>query len=78
MKRMYKKEDLDLLHNASLTELVEMAYKRKLELHPEKITSFVVDRIINYTYVCCFDCSFCAFYRHHKEDDAYIFSFEEI
>ncbi len=78
MKRLDKKEALDLLHHASLTELGEMAYKRKLELHPEKITTFVVDRNINYTNVCCIDCSFCAFYRHHKEDDAYILSFEEI
>lgn len=78
MKRLDKKGALDLLHHASLTELGEMAYKRKLELHPEKITTFVVDRNINYTNVCCIDCSFCAFYRHHKEDDAYILSFEEI
>ncbi|MBK1971449.1 dehypoxanthine futalosine cyclase [Campylobacter sp. TTU-622] len=77
-KRLEKKEALDLLENASLIELGEMAYKKKLELHPEKITTFVVDRNINYTNVCCIDCSFCAFYRHHKEDDAYILSYEEI
>ncbi|QWU79851.1 dehypoxanthine futalosine cyclase [Campylobacter novaezeelandiae] len=77
-KRLDKKEALNLLENASLIELGEMAYKKKLELHPDKITTFVVDRNINYTNVCCIDCSFCAFYRHHKEDDAYILSFEEI
>lgn len=78
MKRLDKEEALYLLRNANLVELGEMAYQRKLELHPEKITTFVVDRNINYTNVCCIDCSFCAFYRHHKEDDAYILSFEEI
>lgn len=77
-KRLDKKEALNLLENASLIELGEMAYKKKIELHPDKITTFVVDRNINYTNVCCIDCSFCAFYRHHKEDDAYILSFEEI
>lgn len=77
-KRLDKKEALNLLENASLIELGEVAYKKKLELHPDKITTFVVDRNINYTNVCCIDCSFCAFYRHHKEDDAYILSFEEI
>ncbi|ARJ55907.1 dehypoxanthine futalosine cyclase [Campylobacter cuniculorum] len=78
MKRLDKKEALNLLKNSSLVELGERAYAKKLELHPEKITSFIVDRNINYTNVCCIDCSFCAFYRHHKEDDAYILSFEEI
>ena len=76
MKRLDKEEALYLLRNANLAELGEMAYQRKLELHPEKITTFVVDRNINYTNVCCIDCSFCAFYRHHKEDDAYILSFD--
>ncbi|MCX2682869.1 dehypoxanthine futalosine cyclase [Campylobacter sp. MIT 21-1685] len=78
MKRLQKKEALSLFKNATLAELGELAYQKKLELHPERITTFVVDRNINYTNVCCIDCSFCAFYRHHKEKDAYILSFEEI
>ncbi|CAG9470681.1 dehypoxanthine futalosine cyclase [Campylobacter upsaliensis] len=78
MKRIDKKEALDLLQNATLAELGALAYERKLELHPEKITTFVVDRNINYTNVCCIDCDFCAFYRHAKEKDAYILSYEEI
>ncbi|WP_458699557.1 dehypoxanthine futalosine cyclase [Sulfurospirillum sp. 1307] len=78
MSRLTNKEALDLIQNADLHELGEMAYKKKLELHPDKITSFVVDRNINYTNVCWVDCKFCAFYRHAKEDDAYILSFEEI
>lgn len=78
MSRLDKKEALHLLQNADLYELGELAYKKKQELHPEKITTFVVDRNINYTNVCCIDCDFCAFYRHAKDDDAYILSFEEI
>ena len=69
---------LDLLQNADLYELGQMAYEKKLKLHPDKITTFVVDRNINYTNVCCIDCDFCAFYRHAKEEDAYILSYEEI
>jgi cyclic dehypoxanthinyl futalosine synthase len=78
MSRLTNNEAVDLIKNASLHELGEMAYKKKLELHPKKITTFVVDRNINYTNVCWVDCKFCAFYRHAKEEDAYILSFEEI
>ena len=78
MKRMSNEEALRLIREADLNTLGEMAFKRKMELHPENITTFVVDRNINYTNVCWVDCKFCAFYRHHKEDEAYVLSFEEI
>ncbi|PLY11402.1 MAG: dehypoxanthine futalosine cyclase [Arcobacter sp.] len=78
INRLTKKEALDLIENAYLVELGEMATKRKAELHPEKITSFVVDRNINYTNVCCVDCKFCAFYRHGRDGDSYVLSYEEI
>ncbi len=76
--RMTKLEAIELIKNGDLLELGKMAYAKKLELHPKKVTTFVVDRNINYTNVCWVDCKFCAFYRHGREDDAYILSFEEI
>lgn len=78
MSRMSDAQALDLIKNADLNELGRMATKRKRELHPKKITSFIVDRNINYTNICWVDCKFCAFYRHIKADDAYVLSFEEI
>ncbi|MCH3700560.1 dehypoxanthine futalosine cyclase [Campylobacter lari] len=78
MNRLSKKEALNLLQNAPLYELGAMAYEKKLELHPEKITTFVVDRNINYTNICCIDCDFCAFCRKEKDDDSYILKYEEI
>ena len=78
MSRLTNEEAVELIKNADLHELGAMAYEKKLELHPKKITTFVVDRNINYTNVCWVDCKFCAFYRHAKEEDAYILSFEEI
>jgi cyclic dehypoxanthinyl futalosine synthase len=76
--RMTVDEAVDLIQNADLKELGRMAYARKRELHPKGITTFVVDRNINYTNICWVDCDFCAFYRHEKDEDAYILSFEEI
>jgi cyclic dehypoxanthinyl futalosine synthase len=78
MNRLTEKEALELIKYADLKDLGEMALKRKRELHPKKITTFVVDRNINYTNVCWVDCNFCAFYRHGKDSDAYVLSFEEI
>lgn len=77
-KRLTKEEALDLIQNMPLLELGELAFQKKLQLHPKKTTTFVVDRNINYTNVCFVDCKFCAFYRHGRDDDAYILSYEEI
>ena len=77
-RRITNEEALDLILNAPLLELGELASKRKLELHPDKTTSFIVDRNINYTNVCWVDCKFCAFYRHGRDDEAYVLKFDEI
>ena len=77
-KRLRKEDALDLIRNSSLLELSTLASKKKLEIHPEKITTFIVDRNINYTNVCWVDCKFCAFYRHKKDDDSYVLKFDEI
>jgi len=77
-RRITNEEALDLIKNASLLELGELASLKKEQLHPEKITSFIVDRNINYTNVCWVDCKFCAFYRHGRDDDSYVLKFDEI
>ena len=78
MSRLTKEEALDLIRNADLKELGRMATQRKKELHPKGITTFVIDRNINYTNICWVDCKFCAFYRHEKDADAYVLTFDEI
>src|SRR5574344_454312 len=77
-KRLTNQEALYLIKNAPLLELAKLASEKKLELHPEKLTTFIVDRNINYTNVCWVDCKFCAFYRHKKDDDSYVLKFDEI
>ena len=77
-KRLTNKEALDLIQNASLLELGNLASKKKDELHPDQTTSFIVDRNINYTNVCWVDCKFCAFYRHGRDEDSYVLKFDEI
>ena len=76
--RLSKEEALELIRNGDLTQLGKMATARKKELHPQGITTFVVDRNINYTNVCWVDCKFCAFYRSPKDSEGYVLTFEEI
>lgn len=76
--RLGVNETVDLIENAPFCELGAMAFAKKRELHPDKITTFIVDRNINYTNICFVDCKFCAFCRHVNDDEAYILSFEEI
>jgi cyclic dehypoxanthinyl futalosine synthase len=71
-------EAVELIKKADLKLLGKMARERKKELHPKGVTTFVVDRNINYTNICWVDCKFCAFYTHEKREDAYILTFDEI
>lgn len=76
--RLSKQEALKLIQSEDLLTLGQKAYEKKRYLHPKKITTFVVDRNINYTNICWVNCDFCAFYRHQKDSDAYILSYEQI
>ncbi len=76
--RLNDEKALKLLKEANLKDLGRMAFEKKRELHPKNIVTFIVDRNINYTNACWVDCKFCAFYRHPKDKEAYILSFEEI
>ena len=76
--RLSVKDAINLIKNEDLITLGKMALEKKRELHPKKITTFIVDRNINYTNICWCDCKFCAFYRKKGDKDAYILSFEEI
>lgn len=77
-KRMTIDEAVELIDKADLKTLGKMALARKKEMHPKGVTTFVVDRNINYTNICWVDCKFCAFYTHERKEDAYILSFDEI
>ncbi|MHC1571600.1 MAG: cyclic dehypoxanthinyl futalosine synthase [Methanosarcinales archaeon] len=42
------------------------------------LVTFVVDRNINYTNICKARCRFCAFYRDHNSEEAYVLTREEL
>lgn len=78
MQRVSENEILSLIKNAPLLALGKRAFEIKNALHSDKITTFVIDRNINYTNICWVDCKFCAFKRRVNEEGGYILSFEEI
>jgi cyclic dehypoxanthinyl futalosine synthase len=71
-------EILHLLEEAELTAVGRAAHDLRLRrCDPSRVT-YVVDRNINYSNVCYVDCTFCAFYRHKKDEEAYVLSDEEM
>lgn len=77
-KNITRAEAIDLLKNAELLTLGKAADNIRRTLHPEKRVTFVVDRNVNYTNICSSKCKFCAFYRDHDAEDAYVLSKMEI
>ena len=77
-ERLSVDDALHLYEEADLITLGALADFRKRQIHPGDIATFVIDRNINYTNVCIYDCSFCAFYRKLGEKDSYVLSKEEI
>lgn len=78
MSRVSESEILKEIRESELKSLGKRAYEIKNTLHRDKITTFIIDRNINYTNICWVDCKFCAFKRRISEEGGYILSFEEI
>jgi cyclic dehypoxanthinyl futalosine synthase len=78
VKRIDKKEALQMLKEASLYELGKMADHVRQRLHPGGIVAFVIDRNINYTNICINRCKFCAFWRGENHPEAYVISYDEL
>ncbi|MGE4295222.1 MAG: dehypoxanthine futalosine cyclase [Campylobacterales bacterium] len=77
-KRMSREEALTLLKTANLKTLGRAALERKRELHPGRVTTFVIDRNINYTNICHVGCKFCAFHVTLNEAGGYVLPYETI
>lgn len=76
--RIDKTEALDLFFNGDFLTLADLANRKRMELHPERDVTFVIDRNINYTNICVSECLFCAFFYQADQDGGYIISKEEL
>ena len=77
-KRISWDEGVFLLEKADLLSLGLLADEVRRMKHPEGIVTFVIDRNINYTNICCCGCRFCAFYRPLGHPEGYLLTNEEI
>ena len=77
-ERVTADEGLFLLKEADLLDLAPLAQTVRFRHNPQTVVTFVVDTNLNYTNVCDAYCTFCAFYRTEKAEDAYTRSVEEM
>lgn len=75
-QRISPDEALILFQEADLLTLADRANRRRFQLHPDRIVTYVVDRNINYTNICMSGCRFCAFFVPPKEEGGYVLSRE--
>lgn len=77
-ERYNRSEGMEMLKKLPMGRLMRMAYKARLKRLPGNLVSFVYDTNPNYTNICVAGCSFCAFYRHPGDKDAYTLLPEEL
>ncbi|MCS6829995.1 MAG: dehypoxanthine futalosine cyclase [bacterium] len=71
-------EGVWLFRYPRLPEIAALANHVRERIHPRRIVTYVVGRIINYTNVCWVRCKFCSFYRVPGHDEGYTLSMDEI
>lgn len=78
IQRLTPQATRELYEQQSVFALGRMAHARRLELHPEPLVTYIVDRNINYTNVCVSGCRFCAFFRAPGDPEGYVLSRDEL
>lgn len=71
-------EGLELLNNAYLMDLGNVANELRFRKNPNNYVTFLLDTNPNYTNICEVDCTFCAFYRHKEDADAYTYTVDQL
>ncbi len=77
-ERLSWDDALVLFREASLLELGAAAHAVRRRVQPPGRATYQVDRNINYTNVCIYRCTFCAFYRKAGDAEAYVLPLPEI
>ncbi len=77
-QRISTGEAKQLFQTLSLPELGALADAVRQRKNPGNVVTYIIDRNINYTNVCDVYCTFCAFMREEKDDDAYVLTKEQV
>lgn len=71
-------EALRLYISAPLAELMAVAHRMRMQIHPQKIVTWQIDRNVNTTNVCVSGCKFCNFHcRLAETDKSYVTTMEQ-
>src|SRR5262245_10044191 len=76
--RVSTAEAVELYRHASTPFLGRLADAIRLQKHPARIVTYIIDRNVNYTDVCVARCNFCAFYRPVGSPEGYVLGFDEV
>lgn len=66
-----------LFEQAPTAELMDVAHRLRLQLHPERVVTWIIDRNVNTTNVCIANCKFCNFYRIPGHAESYITTIDQ-
>lgn len=66
------KQAMDLYQSTPLAELMELAHDIRIEKHLDAKVSWIIDRNINTTNICCSACRFCKFYCSPQSKRAFV------
>ena len=77
-ERLTFADALVLFREATLLELGAAAHAVRSRMQPPGRATYQVDRNVNYTNVCIYRCTFCAFYRKAGDAEAYVLPLAEI
>ncbi len=77
LEELSVEEGLILYNNSSLADLMLIADKIRKQIHPDNITSYIIDRNINLSNLCVSNCLFCNFCRTKNCKDSYILGIED-
>ena len=72
------REQARRLYREDLTTVGEAAAAARYRKHPDKVVTYAIQRVINYTNICNAYCSFCSFYRAPGHPEGYLLSGDEI
>lgn len=75
--RLISDEAISLLKNGDLIEIGKTADKIRQKKFGN-VTTFIIDRNINYTNICQNECKFCAFFKRKNQSGAYLLTYDEI
>ncbi|MDW8393230.1 MAG: cyclic dehypoxanthinyl futalosine synthase [Chitinophagales bacterium] len=66
-----------LFAHTPTAELMAAAHELRMQLKPEPVVTWIIDRNVNTTNICVANCKFCNFYRKPGAPDGYITTLEQ-